>query len=225
MRYYFQLQMQRFRRIINNTGIPLILFLLFILTVYYFAYYAIKEFKYSPYALLILSIFILEKTNQKNRLEFLKSLFVRSTEYIKIRCIENIILLLPILLLAAITGLFWTIPIILIIGIAYAIINKIISFTSNTATPTPYGKYPFEMIRFFRMYLFPNSIAIFLFVMGIISKNDNLTLFGIALIPMLIIGHLEYVEPVEVLWNYTHKPTSFLFHKIKTELSFRFVFI
>ena len=216
MRYYFKLQFKRFQRIIKHTGMPIFGFIIAIVVIYYFAYHAVKEFdKYSSYALLIISFLILERTNQKERIEFLRNLFIIKNKYIQLRFIENSIVLFPISLLAVITGLFWIIPIILFLGTAYAFLPKGLTISSNKALPTPFGKYPFEMIRYWRIYFPAIIVAVFLFGMGIISQNPNLSLFGIALIPLLCTNHLEYVEPIEILWNYNMKPSKFLWHKIK----------
>lgn len=216
MRYYFNLQLKRLQRIIEHTGIPMFGFLIAVAVLYYFAYHAVKEFdKYAPYALLLLCILILERTNQKDRIEFLRNLFVQKEKYTHVRLIENILALFPIVFLAGITGLFWMIPIMVLFGCTYAFLPQVLTMHSNKVLPTPFGKYPFEMIRYFRIYFLAIIGAIFLFGMGIISDNPNLALFGIALIPLLCTNHLENIEPLEVLWNYNMKPSQFLWHKIK----------
>lgn len=215
MKYYFQLLTLRYQRIIRQTGLPLLLFVVFALVVYCFACHAVQKFSYAPYVLIIIVIFILESANKRDRVENLKILFVDRKKYFQVRTLENVIFIFPILLLATISGIYWTLPIMIAISIFYAVIKSTCLFTSNTAIPTPFGKYPFEMIRYFRIYLLANCIAIFLFGIGIIVSNENLAIFGIALIPFFTINHLENVEPLEVLWNYSMKPSRFLFHKIK----------
>ena len=106
MKYYFQLLTFRYQRIIRQTGLPLLLFVVFALVVYCFAYHAVQKFSYASYVLIIIVIFILERANKRDRVENLKILFVDRKKYLQVRTLENVIFIFPILLLVTISGIY-----------------------------------------------------------------------------------------------------------------------
>lgn len=111
MKYYFSLQFKIFHRLLKSQGIPIFFFLLVIVALLLIAYNFLLKFTYAPYVLLFAAIYGFEAFQQKERMEFLKMLFVEKFTFIKIRLYENLVVLIPLLLLTSLARIYWIIPI------------------------------------------------------------------------------------------------------------------
>lgn len=215
MKYYFSLQFKIFCRILQGQGIHIALFGLIIIVILFAAYHFLLTSNYTAYALLLFAIWGLEQLQTKERIEFLKTIFVERSHFISVRLLENTVIIFPLLAVTLIASIYWVVPILIVLYLIYSLQRYSLNIKSTSTLYTPYGKHPFEMIQFFRTNFSLICIASFLFIMGLLYDNQNLSLFGIALIPFFAINHLEKIEPIDIVWNYAYTPQRFLWYKIR----------
>lgn len=215
MKYYFSIQLKIFHRHLKEQGIPIIFFVIFIFCLLLITYHFLVKFPQASFGVVVIAIWGLETFQHKNRIELLKTIFIDRSTIVKIRLLENAIICIPLLVLAIIAKVYWTISFLLLLYLFYSLQTQSLGITTKTTLPTPFRKYPFEMIRYFRIYLILILTVIFLFLIGLFYANTNLSIFAIALLSYTAINSIETPEPIPVIWNTTTTAKKFLYQKIK----------
>jgi len=216
MKEYFRLQQKLLNRKMIQFGIsPYIGYSLIPIAFILVSTYLFSKTEYACYLISVLAISIVSKLSDSRRNDFLKTIFNRDN-YFKIRILENLICILPFLLILAYKGYFLLVVATTILSIVMA------SFNFNTkidiTIPTPFGKKPFEFLVGFRktFYIFP--IAYFLTYQSISAENFNLGIFSMLLICFTCMSYYSKPENEYFVWNYSLTPKAFIFEKAKIAL-------
>lgn len=214
MKPYFQLQFRMLSRKMTAFGIPPVLGF-GIIPVLFFAMSELlfRKTEYAPYLYVFLAISFVTQLSEAKRNAFLKSIF-NQPNYLKLRAMENGILVSPFLLFLAYKGQFLLMLIASLGAMAMALLH--FNASINTTLPTPFGKKPFEFTVGFRrtFLLFPT--AYFLTFMAILADNFNLGIFSLLTIGITCLSYYAKPENEYFVWNYNLTPQQFLVEKVKT---------
>jgi hypothetical protein len=101
--------------------------------------------------------------------------------------------------------------------------SSIIIFTTtktrtSVVIPTPYAKRPFEFIVGFRNSYVLVVLAYLLLIMSYSFENSNWGIVSFVFLTLIILNFFSKPEDEFFVWNYSKKPSSFLFHKIVQSL-------
>lgn len=218
MKLYFQTQFTIINRTLTELGSkPIFAYPLGTLLFIGLSLLLFIKTKYALNLYCVLALSLVYKMSEVNRNEFLKITY-KSIDYIKIRLIENCIIILPFFLFIIYKSQY-------LFAFILVILACLLSFFQlknplNYSIPTPFSKTPFEFPVGFRktFYLFP--IAYFLTVQSVFSGNLNLGIASILLIGLVVISYYSRPENELYIWNYCLNPKQFLIHKIKIGLTF-----
>lgn len=171
--------------------------------------------EFAEYLYILVSFGFLTKLTDKKRNEFLKLCF-KEKSYLKLRVLENLILILPFALFLAYQKSVIFIPVVLTL----AIVSSFFNFNTNLSftIPTPFYKKPFEFTVGFRNTFFIFPIAYFLTYISITIGNFNLGIFSMLLIFLVSLSYYSKLENEYYIWSFNLSPKEFLIEKIKTGL-------
>lgn len=174
-----------------------------------------SEIEFAEYLYILASFGLLTKLTDKRRNEFLKSCFTQK-DYIKLRLLENLIIILPFVLFLTYQKSIVFIPILMALATIFAFVNFNTSF--NFTIPTPFYKKPFEFTVGFRNTFFIFPIAYFLTFISISVGNYSLGIFSMVLVFLVSLSYYSKLEKEYYIWSFNLSPKGFLVEKIKTGL-------
>ena len=214
MKPYFQLQFRMLSRKMTAFGIPPVLGF-GIIPVLFFAMSELlfRKTEYASYLYVFLAISFVTQLSEAKRNAFLKSIF-NQPNYLKLRAMENGILVSPFLLFLAYKEQFLLMLIASLGAMAMALLH--FSASVNTTLPTPFGKKPFEFTVGFRRTFLLFPAAYFLTFMAILADNFNLGIFSLLTIGITCLSYYAKPENEYFVWNYNLTPQQFLVEKVKT---------
>lgn len=213
MKEYFFIQLKRGTRFFSDNGLNPILGYIFTILLFILISLVVTSLNYGVYFYLGIALFIATKLSDINRNEFLKNCFLRYS-YIKIRILENILIILPFCFILIYKGYYLITSILIIISIVMSQVN--INKINGFVLPTPFYKEPFEFAVGFR-----NTFIFFLFPYFLAFKAyevDNFNLIYASYISILIIVITYYydIEDVFFVWIFNMSAKEFLMMKLLT---------
>ena len=152
---YFHLQSKILNRKITEFGLPLLIVypLIFIVFILLSNFLFLKT-QFAPYIYGLIVLGFVSNRSAPKRNDFLKLIFSKKN-YLKLRCIENLLYSIPFLAFLTYKGLFIYMIVLIVLTISLTFIN----FSTNIifTIPTPFSKNPFEFSVGFRktFYMFP----------------------------------------------------------------------
>lgn len=216
MKEYFQLQFKMSNRKLTEFGLPPFLaYTLLLICFVGLSVYLFSKSEFAEYFYILLALGLLIKLTNKKRNEFLKSCF-SDKGYLKLRGLENLVLILPFAFFLIYQKSFVFIPILIALATILVFVN--FNTTLNFTIPTPFYKMPFEFTVGFRntFYIFP--IAYFLTYISISVGNFNLGVFSILLVFLVSLSYYSKLENEYYIWSFNLPPKGFLAEKMKTGL-------
>lgn len=213
MKYYFQLQLKRFHRIILAAGLsPIIAFILTPLLFVAGSMYIFSMEQYSNWIYFSIGILAVFKLGNEERIELIKTLFKKG-DYYKIRFIENSLISLPFIGYLIFEGSYLFASGLILISFILIIFNS--SQKLNYTIPTPFKKIPFEFIVGFRYTFILLFIAAFLIFKSVEVGNFNLGLFGLGFVILLSLSYYLKPENEFFVWTHSLNSNQFLTRKIR----------
>ncbi len=218
MKYYFALQYKMLNRKLLAFGLPPILGYLFSMIAFLvLSYFLFIKTSYAIYLHAFIAVSFLSILSEKHRNDFLKSCF-SDQAYLKIRAIENTLMVLPFCLF--LIGMnAWLVAIVLLL-----IANILVFFNTNHqfnyTIPTPFYRFPFEFTVGFRKAFLVFPFAYFLLYMGIIANNFNLGIFTLLIIFGTCMSFYAKPEKSYFVWIFAQNPHQFLWSKIKIAIGY-----
>jgi hypothetical protein len=214
MTEYFSLQFRMTNRKLVALGLhPLFAYLLGIAGFVVITEFLFAKTDFARYFVFMAALGLLLNIAEKNRIEFLKIVFgeIRSRQ---IRIAENILLVLPFLMVLLFHAAFWE-------SISLLMVSPVMALNSyktriNFTLPTPFYRKPFEFIVGFRTTFFLFPLAYILAFIAVSVDNFNLGIF--ALLVVFLVSLTFYAKPEEeyYVWSFSMRPPLFLFEKLKT---------
>lgn len=212
MKYYFELQYRRFARRMNEFGIHPVVAILLLLVVFLIGSVILfSKTDHSKWAYLLIGLSVVTSLSDFERIVRLKSIF-RKVDFLKIRLIENGLLLIPFTIYLFFEQNYLVGIILLSAGLLLAPFSSRIP--SSFVIPTPFKKIPFEFIVGFRKTILVILLSYFVCAKAIQVGNFNL---GIASLGLLILISLSfYIKPEEYhfVWIYSKNVKGFLVKKL-----------
>ncbi len=209
---YFTLQAKMIWRRVCGWGLNPYLTVLLVVAGYVFlSEMLFSKTEFAPQVLLLSMVALQMRLLNKNRNEFLALTFP-ANQFRVIRWLENILIALPFMISMIIHGA--------LIEALIALVTSAILIFSTTKTrtsvviPTPYAKRPFEFIVGFRNSYVLIVLAYLLFIGSYSFQNSNWGIVAFVFLTLLILNFFSKPEDEIFVWNYSKKPSSFLFHKI-----------
>lgn len=212
MKYYFQLQVKRFQRSISDMGLSPVVALIFI-PVFFIAssVYIFTFNQYSNWIYISVGVLVVFKLGNENRIELLKSLFIKADFY-KVRLIENTLVSIPFIAYLIFKGSYLFAVALVLISLLLVVFsfNQKVNFT----IPTPFKKIPFEFIVGFRNTLLLMFVAVFLVFKSVEVGNFNLGLFAQGV--MILLSLSFYLKPENdfFVWIFAMDSERFLKKKV-----------
>jgi len=218
MKFYFQILYKRQYRKIAEMGIhPALGVGIIAIASILIAIFLMQKTVYAHYIIGFLGLSVVASLNEKKRNDFLNLCFSK-TKFLKIRLIENLLLISPFVIFLIFTEEYLIAGITLLLSefFVFTHFNKKWSFH----IPSPFSKYPFEFSIGFRKLFLIYPAVYFLVFKAIEVGNFNLGVFAIGL---LIFTHISYYfkpEQKYFVWIFSRSPQGFLWHKTKEGLFF-----
>ncbi len=214
MKAYFLLQFKMTNRKLADYGLNPILGFCIIFAVFIgFSMYLFSRTEFAVYMYMLIAWSFVAKLSEKKRNDFLKSIFLKIS-YVKLRMIENSIVVLPFVAFLIYKQLFPDAIMITAITLMMALVN--FNSTFNYTIPTPFYKKPFEFTVGFRntfyLFLLNYSLACIAASVG----NFNLGVFALLLVFLLSFSFYSKPENEYYVWSFIDTPKGFLIKKIKT---------
>lgn len=212
MNYYFKLQYRIMRRSVEETGLPFFFAPLLLLGFGIALYYVLStNATLSNILIPYLTISMLLSFAESDRLNFLETIFSKA-QFKKIRLFENSFAVLPICLLSLVCQ-YWSLAILNLILLCVFTYFKP-KIQRRKSFPTPFRRYPFEFIVFFRKRLWVLLLLGGLMFIGLYVGNANLSLVAFGITVLMVVGETyNTMESEMLLWNYNRNAVSFLKHK------------
>ena len=169
--------------------------------------------EYAPYIIVIVCVMFQMMLCDKDRADFLLSIFGDKGKT-KVRIAENLIVALPFVITLGITGHFVFLGCTIILSVAMALIvsRQNLSFV----IPTPFSKRPFEFSTGFRRTFGYFLLAYALTAIAASVGNLNLGLFSMGVVGLLTLTFYAKPEPEYYVWIYAKTPSAFLWTKLLT---------
>jgi hypothetical protein len=213
MRNYFALQYRLVNRHLSDFGIrPLIGYLLGGLFFAGFSIYLWYITSFAAYLFGVLGLSLTTILADPGKITFIRQHF-SSGDLFRIRAVENLILILPFVLVLMIHQ-EWLVCV-GVMGMSVLLSLSSISPSFSFVIPTPFSRSPFEFLTGFRKNLPGLILAAFLMVMAIAYSNPNLGLFSVALVLLICLTFYTGSEPAYLVWIHHWSPVAFLWHKIR----------
>lgn len=217
MNAYFRLQFIRMNRILREIGInPLIGFLSGILIFILLSELLFYKTDFAKYIILLTALSIPVSLGEKQRSEFILLIYGQ-TKFRKIRIVENLISVIPFLIVLILKTAYTEAAFLLIFSILFAFWKK--SYQLKFTIPTPFYRSPFEYTVGFRKTILIFPIAYALTIIALVVDNMNLGIFSMMTIFIVALTFSAAPEHEYYVWVHARYPNSFLrykcFHAIK----------
>jgi len=214
MIYYLKLQITLIFRYLRDFGIQPVVGV--ILGAGVFVFLSLLLFQKTEAAIFIYCFAALSFTfhlSETSRNYFLKSVFTNK-QYLQVRILENMLIISPFILIINLKEYY-----IYAVGLLAASVllslnhrRQMIHFT----IPTPFGRWPFELVTGFRQS-YPLILFLwFTALMSLVYHNFNLGLVTLLILYMFCSFFFMYVENEYFVWIYNLTPKKFLLKKIIT---------
>lgn len=211
---YFSLQWKLIQRQIIDFGIPLTIALIGA-PILFFGLSAVlySRTEYAAFILVATCISWQLKISNSKRIEFLK-LQYKSSLFLKIRLIENLLVVLPFSLILAMHAdwIFLIAAFVFSIALIFYKQRRLFHFS----LPTPFAKKPFESIIGFRTFYAFYPICIALLLIAYKVSNPNLAFVALALTSLSSLLFYQLLEPTFWIWIHSTNAKQFLSNKVKT---------
>lgn len=216
MKEYFQLQFKMSNRKLTEFGMPpFMAYSVLPICFLGLSAYVFSQTDFAGYLYILIALGLLSKLTDKKRNDFLKTCYTIK-DYLKLRVLENLMVVLPFALFLVYQKSFPFIAILLVL----AALSAFVSFSANFnfTIPTPFYTKPFEFTVGFRntFYFFPT--AYFLTYISITIGNFNLGIFSMLLVFLVSLSYYSKLENEYYIWTFNLSPKAFLAEKIKTGL-------
>lgn len=216
MKEYFQLQFKMSNRKLTEFGMPpFMAYSVLPICFLGLSAYLFSQTDFAGYLYILIALGLLSKLTDKKRNDFLKTCYTIK-DYLKLRVLENLMVVLPFALFLVYQKSFPFIAILLVL----AALSAFVSFSTNFnfTIPTPFYTKPFEFTVGFRntFYFFPT--AYFLTYISITIGNFNLGIFSMLLVFLVSLSYYSKLENEYYIWTFNLSPKAFLAEKIKTGL-------
>lgn len=216
MKEYFQLQFKMSNRKLTEFGMPpFMAYSVLPICFLGLSAYLFSQTDFAGYLYILIALGLLSKLTDKKRNDFLKTCYTIK-DYLKLRVLENLMVVLPFALFLVYQKSFLFIAILLVL----AALSAFVSFSANFnfTIPTPFYTKPFEFTVGFRntFYFFPT--AYFLTYISITIGNFNLGIFSMLLVFLVSLSYYSKLENEYYIWTFNLSPKAFLAEKIKTGL-------
>ena len=218
MQEYFKLQFDMMNRQLKEMGIkPILGLIILLITVVGGSFLLYSKTTYAPYIIGLIGLTITLRTSEQKRVKHLKSIFNINT-FRRIRIVENIIVITPILvvLLFNFEFIIAGITSILAIFMSWYQSNQNLSFT----IPTPFSKKPFEFSSGFRKTILLLIGVYTLFIISVVVHNFNLGVFCLIILFLTTLSYYSTPEEKLFVWIFNDTERSFLSRKIGTSILF-----
>ena len=216
MSIYWKIQIERFKRITEDKGIPPVLSLLLIVG----GFIGLSEFlfyklPYAQYVYAAVGFFVVNLLSGEQRQDFIDQCF-HVNEAKRIRVIENLLLSFPFAIVLGYHFEF-VLSAIVLLGSVLLVYVPIVS-PVKYVLPTPFGGRPFEFIRGFRKQLLIFPFLYLLTYFSIHSENFNMSMV-VLLISFIVSGNFySPIEPEQYVWIHGYGARKFLMKKIGTAI-------
>lgn len=216
MRFYFLLQFKMINRHLAGFGIhPVVGYPLIIVLFTGFSIFLFEKTAFAEYIFMATGLSFVAKLSGTERNQFLKSCFM-ANDYLKVRLLENVIIILPFVIFLVIK-LFYIQALITLILAGFLSVTTFGS-RSGLTIPTPFGKKPFEFATGFRGSFPLIILAYFLAIMSVAAENFNLGIASLILVFLVCMSYYLNPENEFYVWIFNSHPGRFLFIKIKTAI-------
>jgi len=155
------------------------------------------------------------KLSDRGRIQFLKLIFPKK-KYFSVRCIENLISILPFILYLGYAEAYLPLVLLVILGFVMVFIASNINFSYTM--PTPFNRNLFEYAIGFRKTFYMFLIAYTLAYIAVTVNNSGLCGFAVFLIGLTCFGYYAKLEDEYIVWNFSSSPKEFLRQKAKIAL-------
>ncbi len=180
-----------------------------------FSIYLFSRTEFAQYIFMLVAWSFVAKLSEKKRNDFLKTIFL-NISYVKLRLIENCIVVLPFIAFLMYKQLFPAVIILTAIALMMALVN--FNSTFNYTIPTPFYKRPFEFTVGFRNTFYVFILNYSLTFIAIYVGNFNLGVFALLLVFLISFSFYSKPENEYYVWSFIDTPKKFLIKKIKTAL-------
>lgn len=205
-------------RQLKEMGIkPILGLIILLITVVGGSFLLYSKTTYAPYIIGLIGLTITLRTSEQKRVKHLKSIFNINT-FRRIRIVENIIVITPILvvLLFNFEFIIAGITSILTIFMSWYESNQNLSFT----IPTPFSRKPFEFSSGFRKTILLLIGIYTLFIISVVVHNFNLGVFCLIILFLTTLSYYSTPEEKLFVWIFNDTERSFLSRKIGTSILF-----
>ena len=212
MSAYFYLQFIMINRKLRELGIhPILGYVLGVIAFVIVSIYIFQKTEFAKYLVLLSCFTLLFKFSEKNRNDFLLSIFGQRRKRI-IRVIENFIVSIPFIVILVAQEAYSAAALLLALSCLIAVFSFQADFSFTI--PTPFSKTPYEFSTGFRKTLLVFPIAYTLTVVAINVDNLNLGIFSMLLLMITSMGYFVSPENEYFVWIYAETPASFLVKKV-----------
>lgn len=223
MKFYFQIQYQRYIRKLTEMGVNPLLGTVILLIVFVLgSIYLFEKTDYASYIYATIAISMTSSLAERDRNQFLKSCFSKK-KYFQIRLMENLMAVLPFIVFLLIKEEF-------MIGLGLVILSGMGLFAAfqkpiSRSIPSPFYRFPFEFAMGFRKYFLLYPLAYFLIYKSIEVDNFNLGVFAIGFMILIQLSFYLKTENKYFVWVSSDSPKIFLMKKIAIGLSYSFLLL
>lgn len=213
MKYYFQLQYRIFRRQMEDIGLPFVVGLLLIALLYIaFCAITIKYPIYAPWILGYISVSLMYKFADPDRIDFLKNILTRQ-RFLTIRLAENIGCILPFIPIAIYERAWLLMALLVVLSIIATVIS--VRRVEIRNIPTPFRSSAFEFIIFFRRLWWLLIICYTIACISIYYNNINLPIVLLGIVILMGLGAYDIIEDEYIVWNNARSASSFIKNKMR----------
>jgi len=177
--------------------------------------YLFYKTQYAQYGYILLALSLVVQQCERKRNDFLKLIFTHSP-YLKLRLIENFLVVSPFIAFLAYKQLFPAMLILSTITLVISLVN--FNSTFNFTIPTPFYRRPYEFAVGFRntFYLFIMTYSLTFIAISV--GNFNLGIFSLLLVFFITLTFYSKPEDLYFVWSFIDSPKGFLMKKIRTGL-------
>ena len=216
MKEYLRLNFIMTNRKLRDFGMhPFIAYVVMLVGFIGLSIYLFSKTDYAQYVYIFLALSLVSRLSEFNRNDFLKSIFSKS-KYIKIRLLENSIVILPFVIFLAFKLLFISILAIIIFSLIMTLMNFDVGV--NLTIPTPFSRFPFEFTVGFRNTFYIFLFSYFLLFMSVKVGNFNLGIASLVLVFLTSISYYFKPESEYYVWTYKSNARNFIIKKISVAI-------
>ncbi len=211
--FYFKLQYRRFIRLAKVNQMPILVGLALMLGLFVgISYVFFIKVPYASWCYTLFMVLGMIPLSKQRRINHLKQIFSPRHLWF-IRCIEHLLMAIPLSIVLVSYGAYVEIGLVLILGLLGTFYVQKYHF--SVRLPTPFKNRPFEFIIGFRKWLLLYVLGFLLTIVGIQVNNLNLTLVTLFIPYLLGLQFYNQAEPLAYVWIHALKPAQFLWHKLK----------